>query len=251
MTPAGSPSARVEELLIATIAARLAGLRHVAVGVSSPIPGAAALLARELSGGALRVSILGSRKYTSFTDGSRELFDCAAQGRIDAFFLGGAQIDGQANINLNAIGGYPRSAVRFPGAFGSAYLYFVVPNVFLFSLSHSRRVLVDKVEFISAPGTSAPNVYRPGGPRALVTNRCVFDFDTAARRFTLDSIHPGESTQSIREHTGFDYDEPARVPVTPLPGEDVLALVRGPVATAIAEVYPDFAARVFARADAA
>lgn len=244
-----APPARVEELLIATIAARLAGLRHVAVGVSSPIPGAAALLARELSGGTLRVSILGSRKYTSFTDGSRELFDCAAQGRIDAFFLGGAQIDGQANINLNAIGGYPRSKVRFPGAFGSSYLYFVVPNVFLFTLSHSRRVLVDKVDFVSAPGTSAPNVYRPGGPRALITNRCQFSFDAAARRFTLHSVHPGESPRSIREHTGFDYDEPACTPLTPVPGADVLALVRGPVATAIAEVYPDFAARVFASVD--
>lgn len=247
MTAVATAPASVEELLIATIASRLRGLRHVAVGVSSPIPGAASLLARELSGGKLRVSILGSRKYTSFTDGSRELFDCAAQGRIDAFFLGGAQIDGQANINLNAIGGYPRSAVRFPGAFGSAYLYFVVPSVFLFSLSHSRRVLVDKVEFVSAPGTSAPNVYRPGGPRALVTNRCVFEFDTGARRFTLHSVHPGESTQSIREHTGFDYEQPAQVPTTPVPDEDVLSLVRGPVAGAIAEVYPDFAARVFTR----
>lgn len=244
-------AACVEELLIATIATRLAGLRHVAVGVSSPIPGAAALLARELSAGALRVSILGSRKHTSFTDGSRELFDCAAQGRVDAFFLGGAQIDGQASINLNAIGGYPRSAVRFPGAFGSSYLYFVVPNVFLFTLAHSRRVLVEKVEFVSAPGTSAPNVYRPGGPRALISNRCVFTFDVAARRFTLHSVHPSETVQSIREHTGFDYDEPDSVPITPVPGDDVLALVRGPVADAIAEVYPDFAARVFAHVDAA
>ena len=53
----------IEELLIARIAARLAEFRHVAVGVSSPIPGAAALLAREQSKGRLRVSILGSRKH--------------------------------------------------------------------------------------------------------------------------------------------------------------------------------------------
>lgn len=250
MTPAPELPC-VEELLIANIAARLAGFRHVAVGVSSPIPGAAALLARELSGGMLRVSILGSRKHTSFTDGSRELFDCAGQGRIDAFFLGGAQIDGQADINLNAIGGYPRSKVRFPGAFGSSYLYFVVPNVFLFTLSHSRRVLVPKVEFVSAPGTSAPNVFRPGGPRALITNRCVFDFDASARRFILRSVHPGETVQSIRDHTGFDYHEPPQVPTTAVPDEAILTLVRGPVANAIAEVYPDFAARVFGREHAA
>ncbi len=242
---------RVEELLIAAIAARLQGLRHVAVGASSPIPGAAALLARALSGGRLRVSILGSRTHTCFTDGGRELFDCAAQGRMDAFFLGGAQIDGHANINLTAIGGYPRSRVRFPGAFGSSYLYFLVPNVFLFTLAHTPRVLVPKVDFITSPGVSAPNVYRPGGPRALFTNRCVFAFDRELGRFALDSVHPGESAASVRENTGFAYREPDTVPVTPTPGARELALVRGPVADAVAEVYPDFAARVFSSADAA
>ena len=248
-TPVTAP--RVEELLIAAIAARLEGMGHVAVGAASPIPGAAALLARERSSHRLRVSILGSRRHTSFTDGSRELFDCAAQGRIDAFFLGGAQIDARANINLNAIGGYPRSKVRFPGAFGSAFLYFVVPNVFLFTLSHGTRVLVPRVDFISAPGTSPPGVWRPGGPRALFTDRCVFDFDRERADFRLASVHPGESAASVRASTGFDYEEPAGVPVTPAPDPDTLALMRGPVARAIAEVYPAFAARVLATHDAA
>lgn len=241
----------IEELLIARIAARLVGLRHVAVGASSPIPGAAALLAREQSGARLRVSILGSRKHNSFTDGSRELFDCAAQGRIDAFFLGGAQIDGRANINLNAIGGYPQSKVRFSGAFGSSYLYYLVRNVFLFTMTHNARVLVPEVDFVSSPGASEPNVYRPGGPQALLTNRCVFEFNRDAQRFSLASIHPGESEASIREHTGFDYDDADEIVVTPPPDDASLALIRGPVADTIAEIYPDFAARVFARVDAA
>src|SRR3546814_20227230 len=75
---------RQEELLIAVIARMLDGLRHVAVGASSPIPGAAALLTRRISGGRLRVSVLGSRANNPFTDGGRELFDCAGQGRLDA-----------------------------------------------------------------------------------------------------------------------------------------------------------------------
>ena len=78
-------------------------------------------LARERSGGRLRVSVLGSERHNPFTDGGVELFDCAAQGRIDAFFLGGGQIDGEANINLVGVGGYPHSRVRWPGSFGSAY----------------------------------------------------------------------------------------------------------------------------------
>src|SRR5215468_12226472 len=152
-----------DELLICAIARMLDGLGHVAVGASSPIPGAAVLLARARSGGRLRVSLLGSEGHNFFTDGGRELFDCAAQGRIDAFFLGGGQIDGEANVNLVGIGPYPHTTVRWPGSFGAAYLYFLVPRVILFREEHSRRVFVPKVEYVSAPGWSPPEVYRPGG----------------------------------------------------------------------------------------
>ena len=120
------------ELLIAAVARLLAGCRHVAVGQSSPVPGSGALLARRLSAGAMRVSVLGSRRNNFFTNGGVELFDLAAQGRIDAFFLGGGQIDGQGNINLVGIGSEQRTEVRWPGSFGSAYLYFLVPRVILF-----------------------------------------------------------------------------------------------------------------------
>ena len=234
---------RLHELLVDTLAGMLAGLRHVAVGAASPIPGAAALLARARDPG-LRVSILGSERHNPFTDGGRELFDCAAQGRIDAFFLGGGQIDGSANINLVGVGGYPRSGVRWPGSFGSAYLYFLVPRVILFRAEHSRRVLVPQVEFVSAPGTSPANVDRPGGPYALVTDRCVFRFDARQRRFRLASVHPGHTVDDIARHTGFAYDAPDEVPTTPGPSAATLALIRGRIGVEIAETYPAFAAHV-------
>ena len=127
-----------------------------------------------------RVSIIGSFKEPYRTDGGVDLFDCAAQGRIDAFFLSGGQIDGEANINLNGIGSYPCPQVRWSGAFGSAYLYFLVPRVILFREEHTRRVFVPRVDFISAPGVSAPNVYRPGGPYALETTTAI-SFSPACR----------------------------------------------------------------------
>jgi glutaconate CoA-transferase, subunit B len=236
-------SYRPEELLIDTLAGMLAGLRHVAVGAASPIPGAAALLARAWDPG-LRVSILGSERHNPFTDGGKELFDCAAQGRVDAFFLGGGQIDGSADINLVGVGGYPQSRVRWPGSFGSAYLYFLVPRVILFREEHTARVLVPKVEFVSAPGTSPAEIHRPGGPYALVTGRCVFRFDAEQRRFRLASMHPGHTVDEIARHTGFSYDVPDEVPLTPSPTAETLALIRGRVGAEIAETYPAFAARV-------
>jgi glutaconate CoA-transferase, subunit B len=236
-----------DELLICTIARMLEGLGHVAVGASSPIPGAAALLARARSGGRLRVSVLGSEEHNFFTDGGRELFDCAAQGRIDAFFLGGGQIDGEANINLVGVGAYPRTSVRWPGSFGAAYLYFLVPRVILFREEHSPRVLVPQVDFISAPGASADNLYRPGGPYALVTGLCVFEFDRARRRFRLASVHPGHTIDEVRANTGFAFDEPDDAPPTAAPDAESLALIRGSVGREIAEVYPQFASRLSAQ----
>ena len=233
-----------EELLICALARLLEGARHVAVGALSPIPGAAALLARALASEPMRVTVLGSQRHNTFTDGARELFDCAAQGRIDTFFLGGGQIDGEANLNLVGSGAYPRSEVRFPGTFGSAFLYFMIPRVILFREEHSPRTLVPRVDFVSAPGVGPDGVWRRGGPVALVTGRAVFSFERARRRFRLESVHPGDDVDDIVAATGFGFDRPAKVPPTAAPSPGMLALIRGPVREQIAETYPHFAATV-------
>lgn len=243
------PDIRDEELLASVIADLIGDVRHVAVGNDSPIPATAALIARARgkSQGLRRpyVSLLQSRRHNFFTDGACELFDCAGQGRIDVFFLSGGEIDGQGNINLVSTGDYAQPKVRFPGSFGSAYLYYVVPKVILFRTEHSRRTLVRQVDFISAPGTSPANVFRPGGPVALITNRCLFAFDRARGCFRLQSVHPGHTVEEVIENTGFEFDRPAAVPETPAPSPATLALMRGAVAQELAEVYPQFAARVF------
>ena len=236
----------LEEILIESIAENLDGLRHVAVGASSPIPGAAALLARSRSNGKMRVSILGSEDNNFFSDGGKEIFDVAGQGRMDAFFLSGAQIDGKANVNLVSVGDYEQPKARFPGSFGSGYLYFVVPRVILFRLEHTPRTLVEKVDFISAPGFSDDNVYRPGGPYKLITDRCLFDVDKERKCFRLESVHPGHTVDEIYEQTGFEFDLPdGTVPETRSPSSETLEVIRGEVANEISEIYPAFAARVF------
>src|SRR6516165_4481954 len=214
---AALPDFRDEELLSDVIARLIGDVRHVAVGNASPIPAAAALLARERNGnGRPYVSLLQSRKHNFFTDGARELFDCAGQGRVDVFFLSGGQIDGQGNINLVSTGDYAHPQVRFPGSFGSTYLYYVV-----------RKVIV----------------FRTGWPIALVTNRCLFSF--ACGRFALTSVHPGHTVEEVIEHTGFDFARAEKAPETPAPSLATLKLLREVVAPQLAEVYPRFAAQVF------
>lgn len=240
-----------EERLAATLARLILDpatppARHIAVGAASPIPAAACWLVRML-GHDVRLSLLHKRSGNPFTEGSRELFDLAGQGRIDLFFLGGGQIDGAANINLVGTGDWPGRTARFPGSFGSAFMYLMTPRTILFRDEHSRRVLVPRVDIVSAPGTSPPEVFRRGTAQALVTGRCVFRFDAAAARFTLSSIHPGNTQADIRTHTGFDYDG-ADAPTTPDPTPHELALLRGPVRAEMLETYPEFCSRVWAEA---
>ena len=218
--------------LAATLARLVAGSHSVAVGTNSPIPAAATLLAREQAKAKdkrLTISILGSPRHTPFTDGGRELFDFAAQGRLDSFFLGGGQIDGEGNINLLSVGDPARPKLRCPGSFGSAYLYSLVP----------------KVDFISAAGSGPEGSYRPGGPGWLVTERAVFRFEPRWKRFQLHTIHPGESLEEVSALTGFPIHLDEGFGPTPSPDEATLALLRGPVATELAFAYPRFAARLF------
>jgi len=236
-----------DALFLTHILAQLvAGAGSVAVGTNSPIPAAATLLAREQAaakGKKTVISILGSPRHSPFTDGGRELFDFAAQGRLDAFFLGGGQIDGAGNINLLSIGDPARPKLRFPGSFGSAYLYSLVPNIILFREEHSPRVLVPKVDFVSAAGSGPDQTFRPGGPRWLVTGRAVFRFDGQA--FRLHSIHPGESLEEVTALTGFSFQLDQDFGATPSPDSETQALLQGPVTRELAFAYPRFAARHF------
>lgn len=240
-----------QELMIHTIARLLLPCRSVAVGAASPVPGAGALLAqhwasRETPPRRQFVTILGGSKLNALTSGGVEVFDMAAQGRIDAFFLSGGQIDGEANINLVGAGGtYPQNDVRWSGSFGSAYLYYLVPRVILFREEHTRRVMVPRVDFISAPGPRPDGVHRPGGPLGLLTSLCWFAFDKARRRFVLETVHPGHTVEEVRDNTGFDFDLAPRVAPTALPDADALAAIRGPIARRIGEVYPRFVKQVF------
>lgn len=228
-------------LLVCLIARLLKGRRHVAIGANLPIAAAAALVARDLSNGSTKVSILGSQNYSHFTR-QGDLFDFAAQGRLDGFFLSPGQIDGHGNINMVGVGDYPRLDVRWPGSHGSPLLYMTIPNVILFRDTHKKRIFVPRVDFITAPGMSPPNVYRPGGPSGLVTNLCYFSFDRTAGRFRLESVHPGHTLEEVRDNTGFEFDRPDTVSTTEAPDRDMIEALRHRVAAQVADVYPHFAA---------
>ena len=235
-----------QELLINTIATLIDPANTIAVGVLSPIPGSAALLSSQLSKERKKkVYILGSNNPKFRTSHGVEIFDLAGQGRIDTFFLSGGQIDGTANINLTGIGPYPKQNNRWSGAFGSAYLYFLIPQVILFREKHQRDVLVESVDFISAPGSSPKNTFRTGGPSHLVTNLCVFDFNREEEQFYLRSVYPKHTLEEVLDNTGFNFKYSSTPSTTAIPSEYQLQILREEVSKDIGEIYPSFAAKIW------
>ena len=236
------------EIIISEISNLLKDDKHVAIGAASPIPGSAALLAQEErknTNSKLQVTILHSQKFNNFTDGSRELFDASAQGRIDTFFLGGVQIDGEANINLVGTGTYPKLNKRFSGSFGSALMYFVVPKIILFREEHTPRTLVKKVDFISAPGTSPSNIFRPGGPKYLITNRALFSFSRKDKKFKIEKINPEFSLDEVIKSTGFEFKTNKNIRYFAMPSQKRIDILRNIIAQKVLNFYPQFAKKLW------
>jgi glutaconate CoA-transferase subunit B len=132
--------------------------------------------------------------------GSLELFDLARRGKLDVMFFGPAQVDRRANINLSVIGSFDKPRVRLPGGAAAAFLYRRARRVIMWLMEHSRRTLVDKVDFVTAPGPSGKE-----GPREIVlcTPRAVFRFDHDEGELVLTGLMPQVSLEEAIEAMGF------------------------------------------------
>ena len=60
----------------------------------------------------------------------------------------------------------------------------------------------------------------------VVTNLAVLVRDSDERPFRLESVHPGVETETVVENTGFELNVPDEVPVTSVPTEAQLELLR-------------------------
>jgi glutaconate CoA-transferase subunit B len=202
-------------MMAAVIGRQIRDGENVGIGVNSPLARAGVLAARRTHAPNIKLRDLDTEDAEMFV-GSKEFFDFAQRGKLDVFFLSGAQVDAAGNLNLHALGDYERPRRRFPGAFGSAVLYQVTRRVILFRTEHSPRTLVEKVDFISACGT----------PELLVTSMAVLVFNRERRRFELGSYHPGQSVESVQAATGFELAVREDVRETTPPTPDELQVLR-------------------------
>lgn len=233
----------IVEIIISEICNMLEKSRSIGVGVLSPIPGAASILSKVEGRNEKRVIILGSKQTPYMPESATEIFDIAGQGKLDSFFLSGGQIDGQANVNLNHLVHNDKISRRWSGAFGSPFLYMMVPQVILFKFGHNKKSLVEKVDFITAPGSSEASTFRRGGADYLITDLCCFKYDKTKKMFELQSIHPGHNLDEVKINTGFDFKFSNQTKTTPEPSDHRLKNLREKVVPELMKIYPKFAIR--------
>ncbi|RPI41989.1 MAG: hypothetical protein EHM59_18925, partial [Betaproteobacteria bacterium] len=130
-----------------------------ACGAHSQIPAAALLLAQELHAPNAELIILQTPFKTFHT--SRQFHFLAQRGELGLFFVSGVQIDRHGNYNLHQLGpDLDRPEVRFPGGYGGGMIYYCARRTIVFRTEHTRRSLVERVDYVSAAGSSPPDTLR-------------------------------------------------------------------------------------------
>jgi glutaconate CoA-transferase subunit B len=220
-----------------------------ACGALSHIPAAALLLAKELHAPNAELIILNTPFRPFHT--SRQFHFLAQRGELGLFFVSGVQIDRHGNYNLHQLGPDPdHPQVRFPGGYGGGLIYYAARRSIVFRTEPTRRSLVEKVDFVSAAGSSPAETLRLGGPSKVITPKATFRFDEETASLQLESIHPPYSVDEIRENTGFDLGVSVGVPPTAAPTAEELTTLRGAVRRKMIETgtYADWAARTLGAA---
>jgi glutaconate CoA-transferase, subunit B len=213
------------ELMAVLLAREVRDGEISACGALSQIPAAGLLLAKALHAPNAEILILRSA-FDPFRT-SRQFHFLAQRGEMDLFFVSGVQIDRHGNYNLHQLGPDPeRPTMRFPGGYGGGMIYYAARRTVVFRTEHTRRTLVERVDYVSAAGATPPDVLRLGSPSKAVTPRATFRFDKDAGVLKLDTIHPPWTLEDIRANTGFEIAANGPVGTTPAPSGEELSVLR-------------------------
>jgi glutaconate CoA-transferase subunit B len=156
----------------------------------------------------------------------------AQQGLVDYGFLGAAQIDKFGNLNTTVIGEHSKPKVRLPGSGGANDVGSLCTRTIILMRQDKRR-FVNKLDFLTTPGyLNGPGAREEAGlpedtgPYRVITQLAVMGFKDETREMTLISVHPGITTEEVRENTTFDLLIPDKVQITEPPNQEELKLLR-------------------------
>jgi len=233
----------VDELICACIARQIADGEVVAQGIATPLVMAGYLLAKHTHAPSLQFASaignalvrdpvpLGLARVEELWLGQALLRLGFAQAACEFLprlspkeFFRPAQVDPHGNFNNVVIGeDYRRPRFRLPGCGGIADVTTYSDRAYLYVPRHSRVVFVERLDFVSGLGHS-PARRAGSGPRYLVSNLGQFDF--AAGRMRLTTLHPGVTLEKVQARTGFPLDVAPDLRQTEPPTQEEVRLLR-------------------------
>jgi glutaconate CoA-transferase subunit B len=153
-------------------------------------------------------------------------------GRIEAAFLGAAQIDRFGNINTTVIGDYERPKVRLPGSGGACEIAIHAHKVFVI-MRLKRRAFVERIHFRTSaghlngkPGERATLGIPGSGPQLVVTDKAIFRFEEDTGEMFLHSVHPGVTVEEVRAEVSWPLKLAPDIGTTEPPTSEELRLIR-------------------------
>ena len=162
-----------------------------------------------------------NQQGAAWSSGLIEVMSQLQRGRVDAGFIGGAEIDKFGNVNTSYIGDFNKPDIKLPGSGGAADIA-AMSNRLLVIMNHEKRRLVEKVDYITSPGfleggSSRKAAGLSGGPAAVITDRAILRPSGPNHELHVASLHQGHDLEDIRTHTGWDIRPLPDMTETPPP----------------------------------
>jgi glutaconate CoA-transferase subunit B len=143
----------------------------------------------------------------AWTCGLVQVMGLLQRGRVDAGFIGGAQIDRRGNINTSYIGAIEAPKVKLPGSGGAADIAALAKRLVVI-MNHQKHRFVDQVDYVTSPGFldgagSREALGLGGGPSAVISDRCILRPWGPDRELRVASLHPGNTLADVQQHTAW------------------------------------------------
>jgi acyl CoA:acetate/3-ketoacid CoA transferase beta subunit len=158
----------------------------------------------------------------------RTIFDIVWSGRRHVM-MGASQIDRFGNQNIACIGDFQKPKSQLLGVRGAPGNT-VNHKTSYWVPAHGPRVFVPKVDVVSGVGYDRAAALGAAGRfhsiRRVVSNKGVFDFETADHSMRVVSLHPGVTKEDVIANTGFPLVFADHIETTRAPTAEELRLIR-------------------------
>src|SRR3989454_4447959 len=152
------------------------------------------------------------------------------RGVVDVGFLGALEVDRFGNINTTLLKEDSGKVRYFNGSAGGNDIASLAKRVIMI-MRHEKRKLPEAVAQLTSHGfvggrSRQESGLRGGGPHRLITGMAGIGVDPGTPSATLVLFHPPSRFGDVVKNTGFPLHIPEEVPLTPLPSEEELRLLR-------------------------